>query len=109
MMYQSLILNYCPIFSIELHMASTAYTLHEQKGVKPQRLRANPKTFSKIKIKYFEDLIFLVYNKSFQLTLQQMNVFLYQKALNNSFASLNPINTDPCNETAAYWLMIVVC
>lgn len=29
--------------------------------------------------------------------------------LNNSFASLNPINTGPSNENAAYWLMNVVC
>lgn len=50
-----------------------------------------------------------MYNKSFQLALQQMNIFLYQKALNNSFAFLNCINTDPCNENAAYWLMNVVC
>lgn len=66
-------------FPLELQRASTGYTLHEQKGIKPRHLRANPETFSKIK--HFEDFIFLVYNKSFQLTYQWMNIFVYQNTL----------------------------
>lgn len=72
---------------IELHMASDVYALLEQKGIIVTHLRADPKTFSKIKIKHFEDLIFLMYNKSFHLRLQEINIFLYQKALNNSCIS----------------------
>lgn len=68
-------------------MTSAACALLKQKGIIVTHLRADPKTFSKIKIKHFEDLIFLMYNKSFHLRLQQVNVFLYQKALNNSCIS----------------------
>lgn len=90
-------------FLIELQRASTAYTLHEQKGIKPQHLRANLKTFSKIK--HFENSVFLIYNNWHFSEWTS----LYARRLYNSFASLNPINTGPSNENATYWLMNVVC
>lgn len=35
--------------------------------------------------------------------------FFYTRRPWITLASLNPINADPCNENAAYWMMNVVC
>lgn len=105
--YISLSLNLPAAFSflIELPRASTACILHEQN----QTSAFESKSEDLFKNQKFWKLYFSDIQQVIPTDASVNERFCIPEELNNSFASLNPINAGPSNENAAYWLMNVVC